>query len=141
MNPLIFMVVLSIQTVTTSHTSSQNCIVENSIAGSKTAVTSEFLQGKWRIVEISCNGHKTYSRDTYHFFSDNTGYQGRSQKIEWEIKNNELFLTTYENGNINKTKWKARRNHTDYLILTRSEINNRRGVPITKNVNIKLVKL
>ncbi|MFK7948218.1 MAG: hypothetical protein AB8G11_11540 [Saprospiraceae bacterium] len=140
MNTLLFMAVLSIQTVTLPSTSIQNNIVENNNPESETAVSSEFLQGNWRIVEINRNGYKAYSRDSYHFFNDKTGYQGRNKKIEWEMTNGYLFLTTYEGGNINKTKWKVRKDYKNYLILTRFETKNNNGMTVTKIIKIKLIK-
>lgn len=140
MNTLLFMAVFSIQTVTLPNTSVQNNIVENNNPDSETAVTSEFLQGNWRIVEINRNGHKAYSRDTYYFFNDKTGYQGRSKKIEWEMANGYLFLTTFEHGQINKTKWKIRKDYRNYLILTRFENQIVNGMTVTKVVKIKLIK-
>lgn len=140
MNALLFMTVLSIQTVTTPNTLYQDNFIENDTPDNETAVTSAFLQGNWRIVEINRNGHKAYSRDTYHFFNDKTGYQGKSLKIEWEISEGYLFLTAYDKGTINKIKWKVRKDYKNYLILTRFETETINGMTVTKVIKIKLIK-
>lgn len=105
-----------------------------------TTVTSNFIQGNWRIVEINNNGNRIFSRDTYHFFNDNTGYQGRNQRIDWKIYGNHLILTTYNNGQINAVKWNIRKDYKNYLILTRFETEEVRGKTVTKIIKIKLLK-
>ncbi len=106
----------------------------------ETVVNSDFIQGNWKVSEINNNGNKSFSRDTYRFFNDKTGYQGRNQRIDWTMENGDLVLVTYENGQMNVTNWKARKDYKENLILTRFQTEEFEGKLITKIIRIKLLK-
>lgn len=118
-----------------------NILKRNNTAAFQKEVTVSWIQGNWKIYQVSQGENTLFSRDVFRFFEDTTGFKGINQRLEWEFQGNILAIKLLNNNKTTNTYWWTSRDRDNNLILTRYAMLYKNGSESMKKVKLILERV